>query len=116
MSIQELTSQNFDQTLEAHDLLVVDFWASFCGPCRMFEKIMSQVAKEYPDVFFASVNIENEKALREEFDVRSVPFVMIFRNRVLVYAESGALSASALRELLDQAKALDLNQLQRSIK
>ena len=111
MSIQELTSQNFDQTLEANDLLVVDFWADWCGPCKVFGKIMAQVATDYPDVFFASVNVENEKALSEEFDVRSVPFIMIFRKRVLVYAESGALSASGLRELLDQAKALDPSQL-----
>jgi thioredoxin 1 len=112
MSIQELTSHNFDEALEAHDVLVVDFWAEWCGPCKIFGKILSQLSKEYPDVFFASVNVEKEKALSEEFDVRSVPFVMIFRNRVLVYAESGALSASAMRELLDQAKALDPKQLQ----
>lgn len=106
MPIQELTADNFDKTIESHDLLVIDFWAQWCGPCKVFGKIMEDVAKEYADVTFASVNIENEKALAEEFAVRSIPFVMIIRNRAVVYAESGLLSASALRELVDQAKAL----------
>ena len=106
MPIKELTSNNFDQTLETHNLLVIDFWAEWCGPCKAFGKIMSTVSNEYPDVTFASVNIENEKSLAEEFAVRSVPFVMIVRNRTVVYAESGLLSAASLRELLDQAKNL----------
>jgi thioredoxin 1 len=106
MSIKELTAQNFDQALDSHHLLVIDFWAEWCGPCKMFGKIMSDVAAEYKDVTFASVNIENEKTLAEEFAVRSVPFVMIVRNRTVVYAESGLLSAASLRELLDQALKL----------
>lgn len=111
MSIHTLTAESFDHALATHELLVVDFWAEWCGPCKAFEKIMSSVAKEYSDVFFASVNVEQEKSLAEEFEVRSIPFVMIFKKRVLVYAESGALPATALRELLDQARALDPEQL-----
>lgn len=106
MSIQELTHQNFDLILESHALLVIDFWAEWCGPCKTFSKVMSVVAKEYPDVVFASVDIEKEKELSEEFAVRSVPFVMIIKDRTVIYADSGALSAATLRELLTQAKAL----------
>ena len=106
MSIQELTAHNFDQAVESHNLLVIDFWAQWCGPCKIFGKTMAEVEKEYPDIVFASVNVEVEKTLAEEFAVRSIPFVMIIKNRTVVYAESGVLSASALRELLDQAKAI----------
>ncbi len=106
MSIAELTADNFDQAVESHDTLVIDFWASICAPCKIFSKVMQIVSKEYPDVFFASVNIEAEKELAEEFSVLSIPFVMIIKNRAIVYAESGVLSELALREMLDQAKAL----------
>lgn len=106
MPIQELNANNFDQAIESEGVIVIDFWAEWCGPCKAFAKIVANVAKEYPDVVFGSVNVDDEKALAEEFSVRSIPFVMIMRNRVVVYAESGMLSASSLRELLDQAKVL----------
>ncbi|OGT32361.1 MAG: thiol reductase thioredoxin [Gammaproteobacteria bacterium RIFCSPHIGHO2_02_FULL_39_13] len=106
MSVHVLTSSTFDQTLESHSILVIDFWAEWCGPCKLFSKVMDEVAKEYPDAYFAAVNVEIEKELAEEFSVRSIPFVMIIKNRAVIYAESGALSAMTLRELLDQAKAI----------
>lgn len=106
MSILELNATIFDQTIASHNLLVIDFWAQWCGPCKTFGKIMTEVAKDYTDVVFASVDVEKEKALAEEFAVRSIPFVMIIRDQVAVYAESGLLSAMALRELLDQAKKI----------
>ena len=106
MPIQELNANNFDQAIESEGVIVIDFWAEWCGPCKAFAKVVADIAKEYPDVVFGSVNVDDEKALAEEFSVRSIPFVMIMRNRVVVYAESGMLSASSLRELLDQAKVL----------
>lgn len=112
MSIMELTSDNFDQTIESHAVLVVDFWAEWCGPCRAFGKTMLEVSALYPDVVFASVDVEREKELAEEFAVRSIPFVMIVRNRTVVYAESGVLTALGLRELIDKAKALNPADLQ----
>ncbi len=106
MSVTPLTADTFDQTIESHPLVLIDFWAQWCGPCKAFGKTLLDITKDYPDIYFASVNVEEEKALAEEFAVRSIPFVMIIKNRTVIYAESGALPAQALRELLDQAKVV----------
>ena len=111
MTIKELTADNFDDTLASSPLVVVDFWATWCGPCKGFSEVLRQVASEYPDWLFTSVDVDKEKSLAEEFAVRSVPFVMIIRDRVVVYAESGALTKSALCDLLNQAKQLDSTEL-----
>jgi len=114
MTVQALTTDNFDQALQTNELLVVDFWAEWCGPCKAFGKVMAEIAAEYPKACFGSVDVEKEKSLAEEFAVRSIPFVMIVRNQVVVYAESGALSASGLRELLEQAGSLDPEKLSKT--
>ena len=106
MSVTALTSDTFDQANESHPLMLIDFWAQWCGPCKAFGKILLEITQDYPDIYFASVNVEEEKTLAEEFAVRSIPFVMIIKNRTVIYAESGALPGQALRELLDQAKAV----------
>ncbi len=104
--IQPVTADQFDSVLQSHPLIVIDFWATWCGPCKVFSKILEEVSSRYPEFFFASVDVDAEKTLAEEFSIRSVPFVMIIRDRVIVYAESGVLQTSALSELLDQAKTL----------
>ena len=111
MPIQELTSQNFDATLEKNDLLVIDFCADWCKPCKAFEKIMLDVEADFPGVTFGRVNVEKQKELAEEFAVRSVPFVMIIRKRTALYAESGVLSAKDLREMLTKARSLPADKL-----
>ena len=111
MDIISLTDANFDKMVEAHDLLVVDFWAEWCGPCKSFEKVVLTLAEQYPDVAFGKVDIDQEKALAEEFQIRSIPAVMILRSRVLVFADAGALTKTALAELIEQAKALKPEEL-----
>ncbi len=106
MSVSTLTAAQFDAALDAHELLVIDFFAEWCGPCKSFAKVMEAIAPEYPNCHFASVDVDKEKSLAQEFSVQSVPFVMIIRNHAILYAESGALSATTLRELLDKAKAV----------
>lgn len=101
-----LTADNFDEVTK-HDLLVIDFWAEWCSPCKAFAKVIENVSKQYPEVTFASVDVEAEKSLALEFSIRSVPFVMIMRSRVVVYADAGLLTEKALSELLDQAQSLD---------
>lgn len=110
-NIIEMTEQNIDELFQNQHLLLVDFWAQWCAPCKDFAKVVEQIAPEYPNVMFAKVNIEEQAALASEFNIRSVPSVMILRDQVVVYAESGALGAAALKELLDQAKSLDPQKL-----
>ena len=112
MTIQELTSENFDAQLEQHDLLVIDFCAEWCKPCKAFEKIMLEVAPGFPGVLFGRVDVEKQKALAEEFSVRSVPYVMIIRKQTALYADSGVLSAKDLRDMLTQAQLISPELLQ----
>ena len=104
--IKALTQHNFDAQIAQARLVVVDFCAKWCAPCTVFHEVMGCVAEQEPDVVFASVDIEQEEALAQEFAIRSVPSVMIIRNQAIVYAESGALSEGQLIELIAKAKAI----------
>ncbi len=107
MNVVEVNNNNFDEIVERSDLLVVDFWATWCGPCKSFNDVILQVSKQFPEVLFGKVDIDQEPKLAEEFEIKSVPSVMIMRKRVIVFAESGALTGTALIDLLKQAKGLD---------
>ncbi|EKD91964.1 MAG: thioredoxin [uncultured bacterium] len=106
MAVSQLTADQFDHVLASHELLLIDFSAEWCGPCKNFAKVMEAVSKEYPDCFFATIDVDKEKSLAQEFVVQSVPSILIIRNRRVIFAESGALSANELRKLLDDAKVL----------
>ncbi|WP_423062802.1 thioredoxin family protein [Candidiatus Paracoxiella cheracis] len=107
MNLIKLTHKNFDDVIAKHDLIVIDFGAQWCAPCRSFEKVISQVAEQYPDVMFGNVDIDAEKDLAQEFHILSVPSVMILRDRVIVFAESGAMTGTVLSKLIRQAQAID---------
>ncbi len=111
MSIITLTQTNFDEVVEQNNLLVIDFWAQWCAPCLSFGSVIEAADQKHLDVTFAKVDIETEVELAEEFNVRSVPWVMILREQVAVYDDSGALTATALDELIEQAKSLDMSQV-----
>jgi thioredoxin 1 len=102
----KLTVDNFDDAVQKNALVFIDFWAQWCGPCKAFGKVLEAVMPDYPEFVFASVDIEKEKALVEEFNIRSIPAIMILRDQTVVYADAGALTVEALRDLLDQAKEL----------
>lgn len=108
MAVITLTQHNFDDIIADNDLVVIDFWAQWCAPCKGFAEVVQKAAVKHKDVCFAKVNIETEPSLAKEFNVRSVPWVMILREQVAVYDDSGALSGEALDELVEQAKALDI--------
>jgi len=115
MSTIALGKDNFDKTVEEHELVVIDFSADWCEPCKAFEKIYEEVSKKYPDITFASIDADKEKELVKDFNVRSVPFVMIIRQSIVVFSEPGVMPAKALIELLEQTLKLDMDQIRGNI-
>lgn len=115
MALIHLTQANFDEVMHSHKLIVMDFWAEWCEPCKAFSHTFETVAEEYPQATFAKIDIEAEAELAAEWDIRSVPMLMILRENVLLFAEAGALPAGSLRELLDQALALDMTEVHKDI-
>ena len=113
--ILELTEDNFAASINDHPFAVVDFWAPWCAPCRAFAPTFAAAAARHPDVLFAKVNTEEQQAIGAHFSIRSIPTLMIFRSNIIVYAEAGALAASALDQVLAAARALDMQQVRREV-
>jgi thioredoxin 1 len=108
-SAATLTTDNFESTIADNDVVLVDFWASWCGPCRSFAPIFEQAASEHPDLVFAKVDTEDQQDLAARFNIRSIPTLMVFRDQVLLYSQPGALPKAALDDLIGQVRALDMD-------
>lgn len=115
MTITALTKENFDQVIAKNDIVVIDFWADWCVPCRSFAPIFEQVANKNPEIFFGKVDTEDQSELAAEFTIRSIPTVMILRQKIMIFCESGLLPASALEDLIKQAKALDMREVKKQL-
>jgi thioredoxin 1 len=115
MAVVELEKQSFESAIKDNDFVVVDFWAPWCGPCRSFAPVYDKVSEDFDDVVFAKVNTENEQEIAVHFQIRSIPTLMIFREQVIIFSQSGALPESSFRDLLGKAKALDMAEVKRQI-
>jgi thioredoxin 1 len=115
MAVVELTKDNFEEVVTNNEFVIVDFWAPWCGPCRSFAPTYEKVSEDHPDVVFAKVNTEDEQEIAGHFQIRSIPTLMIFRDKIIIFSEAGALPESGFRELVTKAGELDMDEVRRQV-
>jgi len=105
----ELTQATFEKTIKDNDIVMIDFWAPWCGPCRSFAPLYEKISEKYPNIVFAKVNTEEEKELAGQFQIRSIPTLMIFKEQIIIFSQAGALPEPALEDVVQKTQELDMN-------
>src|SRR5438128_8236936 len=115
MGVVTITKENFQQTVETGGIVLIDWWAPWCGPCRAFAPAYERVAEANPDATFAKINTDEEQELASAFNIRSIPTLMIFRDKVLLFAQPGALPQNVLEDVVKKVRELDMGQVRAEI-
>jgi len=115
MATIEITKDNFEETILNNDMVIVDFWAPWCGPCKSFAPTYEAISEKFPGIVFAKVNTEVEQELAGYFQIRSIPTLMVFREKVILFSQPGAMPGSGLEDLIAQVQAVDMAQVHKEI-
>ena len=113
--VMALTAAKLDELLQQQPIIFVDFWAQWCAPCTQLALVYERVALQYPEITFAAINIEHESALADELNIRSIPHLMVFKQGIAIYSESGTVPESILHELVQQALAADVSKIRQQL-
>ena len=116
MATQDLNSDNFNNTIQGNDIVIIDFWAQWCGPCKSFEPTFEAASENHTDIVFARVNTEEQNELAQACQIRSIPTLMIFREQVLLFNQAGALAPAQLEDVIAKVKELDMDEVRASLR
>lgn len=115
MATVDITMKDMENLLMENDIIFIDFWAEWCGPCKMFGPVYEKISEKYPDIMFAKCDTENQQDLAAAFDIQSIPTIAIFREKILLFKQAGSINEKSLEDLIDQVSRLDMDDVRRQI-